>query len=69
MRSPRSGLVALRWESETGQTQHGVAHLAGISQSGASVRTQRAVRVGTKLSLGYQNKVKEAVRIREKTIA
>jgi hypothetical protein len=48
--------VALRWDTATGQTQHGVALLAEISRSGASVRAQRPVRVGTKLSLGYQNK-------------
>jgi PilZ domain len=55
MRVPRAEPVELRWQDQAGQPQHGVAHLADISGSGASIRTPRPLRMGTALSLHYQN--------------
>ena len=54
LRMPVADTVSLRWTDQTGQEQQGTADLADISRSGASVRTQHPVIVGTKLSLGYQ---------------
>ncbi len=55
IRLTREEPVNLCWEDQVGQTQQLAGLLLNISASGASVRAQRPVRVGTKLSLGYQN--------------
>ncbi len=52
---PRVDNVDLRWKDQDGQMQHGVGQMAEISSSGASVRAQRPLRIGTALSLGYQS--------------
>jgi PilZ domain-containing protein len=38
-----------------GQTHHWAAHLVNISGSGARLRTQRPVQVGTTIVFAYQN--------------
>jgi hypothetical protein len=55
VRVPVADTVLLSWTDQTGQKQQGPADLADISRSGASVRTQHPVKVGTKLSVGYQD--------------
>jgi hypothetical protein len=55
LRVPIADTVLLSWTDQTGQKQDGPAEMADISRSGASVRTQHPVKVGTILSLGYQD--------------
>jgi len=55
VRVPVADTVLLSWTDQTGQKQQGPADLADISRSGASVRNQHPVKVGTILSLGYQD--------------
>ena len=57
LRVPRADPVDLRWEDQAGEPQHAVAQLANISPSGASVQSERPLKLGSTLSLGYQNKV------------
>ena len=45
----------LRWEDQVGKAQQSEGLLVNISSSGASVRALRPLRIGTRLSLGYQN--------------
>jgi hypothetical protein len=47
--------VSLSWTDPTGQTLQGPAHLTDVSRSGASVRAQQPVKVGSSLSFGYQD--------------
>ena len=55
VRLPVADTVLLSWTDQTGQKQDGPAEMADISRSGASVRTQHPVKVGTILSVGYQD--------------
>ena len=55
VRVPVADTVSLSWTDQAGQKQHIPADLADISRSGVSVRSQRAVRVGVALFLGYQD--------------
>ena len=55
VRVPVADTVLLSWTDQTGQKQQGPADMADISRSGASVRAQHPVKVGTILSLGYQD--------------
>jgi ribosomal protein L15E len=55
IRIPRADHVDLYWQDQAGQTQQGVAQLADISRSGACVRAERPLRIGSALSLKYQN--------------
>ena len=55
VRVPVADTVLLSWKDQTGQEQAGLAEMADISRSGASVRTQHPVKVGTILSVGYQD--------------
>ena len=55
LRVPVADTVLLSWTDHAGQKQDGHADMANISASGASVRAQHPVKVGTKLSLGYQD--------------
>jgi hypothetical protein len=55
LRMPVADTALLSWTDRTGQEQNGPADLANISPSGASVRTRRPMKVGTRLSLGYQD--------------
>jgi hypothetical protein len=55
LRVPIADTVSLSWTDQAGQKQQGRADMADISRSGASVRTQHPVKVGTTLSLGYQD--------------
>ena len=55
VRVPVADTVLLSWNDQAGQKQDGPAEMADISRSGASVRTQHPVKVGTKISLGYQD--------------
>jgi hypothetical protein len=54
-RMSRAEQVDLTWQDQTGQTQHCAGHLTDISASGASVRSQRPLRLGSPLSLKFQN--------------
>jgi hypothetical protein len=54
-RVPRADSVDLRWQDQAGQPQHGVALLADISGSGARLQVPRPLRIGSTLSLSYQN--------------
>ena len=56
LRAHREDPVSLRWTDHTGEILQGSAYLADISRSGASIRAQHPVKVGTILSLGYQDK-------------
>jgi hypothetical protein len=55
VRVPVADTVLLSWTDQTGQKQDVPADMADISRSGASVRAQHPVKIGTKLSLGYQD--------------
>ena len=55
VRVPVADTVLLSWTDQTGQEQHVPADMADISRSGASVRSQHPVKVGTTLSLVYQD--------------
>jgi c-di-GMP-binding flagellar brake protein YcgR len=55
LRVPVAETVFLAWTDQTGQAQQGPAHLADISASGASVRFERPVKLGTTVSLDYQD--------------
>ena len=55
VRVPVADTVSLSWTDHAGQKQHVPADLADISRSGASVRSQHPVKVGTTVSLGYQD--------------
>jgi len=55
VRVPVADTVLLSWTDQTGQKQQGPADIADISRSGASVRTQHRVKVGTRISLAYQD--------------
>ena len=55
VRVPIADTVLLSWTDQAGQEQQRPADMADISRSGASVRTQHPVKVGTKISLGYQD--------------
>jgi len=55
VRVPVEDTVLLSWTDQTGQRKLEPAAVADISRSGASVRTQHPVKVGTQLSLGYQD--------------
>ncbi len=55
VRVPVADTVLLSWTDHTGQEQHIPADMADISRSGASVRAKHPVKVGTKLSVGYQD--------------
>ena len=54
-RIARADPVDLRWQDQAGQIQQGLAQLTDISPSGASVQAQRPLRMGTILTLHYQN--------------
>jgi hypothetical protein len=55
LRMPVADKVILGWTDQTGEKQQGIAEMADISRSGASIRSQQSVKIGTKLSLGYQD--------------
>jgi hypothetical protein len=55
MRLPRADQVDLCWQDQAGQIQQTIAELADISRSGASVRSERPLRIGSALSLKYQD--------------
>jgi hypothetical protein len=55
LRVPVADTVKLSWTDHTGQEQHGPADLADISRSGAALRVQHPVRLGTLLSFEYQD--------------
>ncbi|HEV8414748.1 MAG TPA: PilZ domain-containing protein [Bryobacteraceae bacterium] len=55
VRIPCEDPVSLSWMDHTGETLQDSAHLADISRSGASVRSRQPVKVGTTLSLRYQD--------------
>jgi hypothetical protein len=55
VRVPVADTVSLCWTDQAGQKQQGPADLADISRSGASVRSQHPVKIGTTLSFGYQD--------------
>ena len=55
VRVPVADTVLLSWTDQTGQEQHIPADMADISRSGASVRVQHPVKIGSILSLGYQD--------------
>lgn len=55
LRVPVADTVLLSWTDQSGRKQDGPADLANISASGASVRTQRPVKVGTTITLVYQD--------------
>ena len=55
LRVPVADTVMLSWTDQNGQKRDVPADLADISQSGASVRAQHPVKLGTKLTLGYQD--------------
>jgi PilZ domain len=55
LRAPVADAVNLSWTDPTGEKQQGPADLANISRSGASVRSLLPMRVGTVISLDYQN--------------
>ena len=48
--------VSLTWTDPTGETLQTDAHLADISRSGASVRTQRPVRAATTVMFSYEDR-------------
>ena len=59
--------VVLLWRDQSGQMQESTFRLANISISGATVRAERPICVGTTVSLGHQSetivgKVKHCVR-------
>jgi len=55
VRVPVADTVLLSWTDQTGEKQDAPADMADISRSGASVRSQHPVKVGTTLALGYQD--------------
>ena len=55
VRIPCEDAVSLSWMDHTGETLQDSAHLADISRSGASVRSRHPLKVGTTLSLRYQD--------------
>jgi len=55
VRIPCEDPVSLSWMDHTGETLQDSAHLADISRTGASVRSRQPVKVGTTLSLRYQD--------------
>jgi PilZ domain-containing protein len=55
IRVPVADTVSLTWTDPAGQQQQVPADMADISRSGASVRTRHPVKVGTILSVGYQD--------------
>lgn len=55
LRAPLADTISLSWTDRAGQKQHSPADLADISRSGASVRLKQPVKVGTILSLDYQD--------------
>ena len=55
VRIPCEDPVSLSWMDHTGETLQDSARLADISRSGASVRSRHALKVGTTLSLRYQD--------------
>jgi PilZ domain len=55
VRVPVADTALLSWTDQTGEKQDAAADMADISRSGASVRSQQPVKVGTTLALGYQD--------------
>ena len=55
LRVNREAPVSLSWTDPTGQTLESTGHLADISRSGASIKAPRPVKVGSALSMGYQD--------------
>jgi hypothetical protein len=55
MRILRADPVDLRWQDQAGEAQRGAAVLADISCTGASVRVERPLRIGSTLSITYHN--------------
>ena len=55
VRVPVADTVLLSWKDQPGQKQDGPADMADISRSGASVRTRHPMKIGTTLSVGYQD--------------
>jgi hypothetical protein len=55
VRVPVADTVLLSWTDQTGQKHEGPADMADISRSGASIRSQHPVKIGTVLSLVYQD--------------
>jgi hypothetical protein len=54
-RLARADSVDLRWQVQGGEIQHCVALLADISNTGASVQSERPMGIGSTLSINYQN--------------
>jgi hypothetical protein len=55
LRAFRLDPVDLCWQDRAGRTLCGGAHLTDISSSGASIRAQRPLEIGTMVSISYQN--------------
>ena len=55
VRVPVADTVSLSWTDPTGEKQQGSADLADISRSGASVRAQHPVKIGSMVSLSFQD--------------
>jgi c-di-GMP-binding flagellar brake protein YcgR len=55
VRVPVADTVSLCWTDQTGEKQQDPADLADISRSGASVRSQHPVKIGTTIFLVYQD--------------
>jgi hypothetical protein len=55
MRIPVADSIDLSWTDLVGKTMRDSAQLADISRSGASVRSQHPVKIGTLLSFRYQD--------------
>ena len=55
VRVPVADTVSLSWTDAMGEQQQGHADLADISRSGASVRVQHPLKIGSRLSINYQD--------------
>ena len=55
LRVPVQEPVSVRWMDSAGETQKAAAVLADISRSGALMRTQHPVKVGTALGFRYDD--------------
>ncbi|HZI75547.1 MAG TPA: PilZ domain-containing protein [Gemmatimonadales bacterium] len=56
IRIPRADALMLSWTDQAGQKHQNPAHLVDVSASGASIRLQHPIRVGTTLSFGFDDK-------------
>ena len=47
--------ISLSWTDQAGEKQQGSADLSDISRSGAAVRAQHPVKIGSMVSISYQD--------------